>query len=137
VTISEFFEYLGAPLANVRWSWGATRKDGSVILRVWTDQVETIDGVPSVCVLRPDWKVDGPNPGLNERLRHLMDLRRGGTAYLVFCESTNPGVVTPRKIKSFDGKHVVIAGRLIEEKEKFWLELGPKIPANTLTGSGG
>lgn len=136
MTISEFFGYLGAPLANVRWSWGATRKDGSVVLRVWKDQVETIDGVPSVCVLRPDWKVDGPNPGLGERLRHIMDLRRGGKAYLVFCESTNPGIVTPRTIKSFDEEHVVIGERLIQKKENFWLALGESVPANTLAGAG-
>ncbi len=35
---AELFETLGAPLKNVRWSWGGVRKsDGAVFLRVWQD----------------------------------------------------------------------------------------------------
>jgi hypothetical protein len=36
---AELFGYLGAPLNNVQWSWGAVREtDGSVFLVVWQDE---------------------------------------------------------------------------------------------------
>ncbi len=36
---AELFSYLGAPLNNVQWSWGAVREtDGSVFLVVWQDE---------------------------------------------------------------------------------------------------
>ena len=45
MTQEDLFATLGAPLANVRWSWGAVRPaDGAVILRVWKDNVQTHDG---------------------------------------------------------------------------------------------
>jgi hypothetical protein len=45
MTLSQLFEQLGAPLANVRWSWGAVREsDSAVFLRVWQDECRPIDG---------------------------------------------------------------------------------------------
>jgi hypothetical protein len=45
VTLTEFFAYLEAPLANQRWSWGAVRpSDGAVLLRVWQDEQRKMDG---------------------------------------------------------------------------------------------
>jgi NADPH:quinone reductase-like Zn-dependent oxidoreductase len=36
---AELFSYIGAPLNNVQWSWGAVREtDGSVFLVVWQDE---------------------------------------------------------------------------------------------------
>lgn len=40
-----FFEMLGAPLKNPRWSWGAVRSEGRVVfLKVWRDQMRTHGG---------------------------------------------------------------------------------------------
>lgn len=38
VSISSLFTYLGMPLVNQRWSWGASN-DKCVVLRVWQDDV--------------------------------------------------------------------------------------------------
>ena len=39
------FDYLGAPLHNVQWSWGAVREsDGAVFLVVWQDESLRRDG---------------------------------------------------------------------------------------------
>jgi hypothetical protein len=36
---AELFSYIGAPLNNVQWSWGAVREtDSSVFLVVWQDE---------------------------------------------------------------------------------------------------
>jgi hypothetical protein len=43
MSLSTFFTKLGAPLANVRWSWGSVRPDGSVVLRVWQDRTKKLD----------------------------------------------------------------------------------------------
>lgn len=32
---TQSFEWLGAPLVNTRWSWGAVRRDGIVFLRTF------------------------------------------------------------------------------------------------------
>lgn len=51
MTQSAFFAMLGAPLHNVRWSWGAVRpEDGAVFLRVWTDRMRPRDDVQFVQV---------------------------------------------------------------------------------------
>ena len=39
MSLTQFFDQLGAPLANSRWSWGAQRaRDGVVFMRVWQDE---------------------------------------------------------------------------------------------------
>ncbi|MNG74488.1 hypothetical protein D3C76_1120100 [compost metagenome] len=46
MTQSEFFKSLGAPLKNTRWSWGARRSDGALVLRIWKDRTKEFDGHP-------------------------------------------------------------------------------------------
>jgi len=42
--MKQFFEMLGAPLRNSRWSWGARRlNDGAIFLRQWESDVFTGD----------------------------------------------------------------------------------------------
>ena len=77
MSISAFFRQLGAPLRNIRWAWGAVRRDGPVVLRVWDDFLEVIDGEEYALV---DYK---PKPGRSElgyreRLEHVNLLRTDG-----------------------------------------------------------
>jgi hypothetical protein len=42
MSLSALFARKGAPLHNVRYSWGGVRADGTVILRVWQDETGRI-----------------------------------------------------------------------------------------------
>jgi len=53
VNRSTFFAWLGAPLVNSRWSWGAVRPtDGTVFLLVWQDRMAEVGGARLVQVVR-------------------------------------------------------------------------------------
>jgi hypothetical protein len=65
----DFFAKLGAPLVNVRWSWGAIReRDTTVFLRVWDHEVQTREGREFVRVCRAASQVD--STGLRARTDH-------------------------------------------------------------------
>lgn len=130
MTQSAFFTRLGAPLANVRWSWGAVRRgDGAVFLRVWKDRMRRRDGVDFVQVTHNHaYLTNQKNPGYRERQRHVDLVRAGAPSYLVMCEVEDADA-TPRKIASFDSREVFPGGRVIEEDGEFWLEVLPGVPA--------
>ena len=73
---AELFETLGAPLKNVRWSWGGVRKsDGAVFLRVWQDGTKKINGKRYIWI-----SVESPlgnDLGENERMDHLKLVQAG------------------------------------------------------------
>jgi hypothetical protein len=84
--ISDFFENtLGANLNNPRWSWGASNPTtNQLFLRVWKDQLETIDSFERITLLRRKaWA--GKSPGFPERERHVQALRGGVEGYGVVC----------------------------------------------------
>jgi hypothetical protein len=110
-----FFEMLGAPLHSHVWSWGAIRKsDGIVFLRVWKDQIESHDGANFVRILSaPRNTQSATKPGRKERVEHIDRIRKGASCYLVVCEA-HPDFDRPRRIGSFNRKHVFSAGVLQE-----------------------
>jgi hypothetical protein len=125
---SDFFKALGAPLANTRWSWGGIRADGSLVLRVWQDEVKGL----KVCVLRPLVEEEiAHNPGYKERLEHLEMIEDGASSYMVMCRAVDTKV-RPRTIKDFDQQDVFVGGALTRVDGEFWLELAGRIPARTL-----
>lgn len=130
MTQSDLFAWLGAPLANVRWSWGAVRPgDGAVFLRVWRDRMRRRDGVDFVQVTHNHaYLTNQKNPGYRERQRHVDLVRAGAPSYLVMCEVVDPEA-RPRKIAGFDTERVYPGGRLIEEDGEFWLEVLSGVPA--------
>ena len=69
--ISRFFaDALGAPLRNVRWSWGAEHPSlGHLVLRVWEDQI-TADGL-WIKVLHHRDRVRGTGSGM--KIVHVTD----------------------------------------------------------------
>jgi hypothetical protein len=123
---TDFFEMLGAPLTNPRWSWGAIRpEDGTVFLRVWADQMRMHSGSRFVQVTRPEW-VGGP--AYSERLQHVDRIRDGARCYLIICEATDPSVISPRKIKQFNDTKVLPGGRLVNLDGDWWVEVLPGVP---------
>ena len=129
MTQSELFKYLGAPLANVRWSWGAIRsQDGAVVLRVWQDKKRKIDG---------KWYMELTNhkaylgnesdPGFSERLSHVEKIRAGAKTYMVMCEAEDPAA-QPRDIKCFNEREVFVGGLIVAADGDWWLEQVGRMP---------
>jgi hypothetical protein len=123
VTLTDFFKYLGAPLANSRWSWGSVRpSDGSVLLRVWQDEQQKIDGNWFTQVTFPDFfKANPGNLGYSERLEHVELIRSGSPSYMVMCLARDVHA-DPREIKSFNRDDVFVGGRLIDTDKGVFLE---------------
>jgi hypothetical protein len=124
VSPSAFFEWLGAPLVNIRWSWGAVRSvDNAVFLRVWQDECKRVNGHFCVKVGYVDRAELGDgNHGRNERREHLALIRHGAPSYLIMCRAEDPTAV-PRTVKGFNASEIFVGGRVVETEDTLWLEV--------------
>lgn len=122
---AEMFEKLGAPLNNVRWSWGSVRaSDGAVFLRVWQDGTEKIEGKRYIWISEVN---PAPELGANERLRHVNLVQGGAACYLIMCQAVDTKAA-PRAIQSFNNKDVFETGGIVKADGAYWLELKGRIP---------
>jgi hypothetical protein len=132
VTLTDFFAYLGAPLHNQRWSWGAVRLDGAVFLRVWQDEQRKIDGSWFTQVTFRNFFNDNPsNLGCLERLKHVELVRSGAPSFMVMCLAKDVAA-SPREVASFDRNDVFVGGRLIEVEGNHWLERVARRPGSAV-----
>jgi hypothetical protein len=134
MSLSTFFTKLGAPLANVRWSWGSVRPDGSVVLRVWQDRTKKFDDKLCVQLTHLEKYGDGrgaDNLGYSERLEHLQLIRNGAKAILVMCLAKDP-TASPREILSFNKEDVFIGGSLRNVDGDTWIELASRVPIKSV-----
>ena len=136
MSLTDFFESLGAPLANNRWSWGAVREDGCVFLRVWQDGTSRKDGKLLVQVTHLEKYGDGrgrDNLGYAERLGHVDMIRKGAKSYLVMCLAQDPSVHdSPRVIKSFNSKDLFVGGPLHEIDGDSWVEIVDRVQVSAV-----
>lgn len=128
VSISELFDQVGAPLANIRWSWGGVRQDGAVVLRVWQNESRTINGRTHIQITHHQAFVGKEDDlGYQERLRHIEQIRTGAACYLVMCEPRSTQEV-PRVIKQFNEREFFRAGDLVAEDGDYWAPLVSREP---------
>lgn len=132
MSISKFYrDTLGANLANSRWSWGAFNPStNQLFLRVWEDQIKTIDGQECVSLLLRNSR--NASKGLPERIRHINSLRQGTEGYGVVCtaiDTTGPA----RTIKSFDAERLLKFGNLIDKGERIYAEIIDHVPVTNLS----
>jgi hypothetical protein len=117
-----FATKLGAPLVNVRWSWGAIRElDTTVFLRVWDDEVQTREGREFVRVCRAVSQVDSTDLGHRERIKHVDRVRGGARCYLVMCTAVDPAE-SARRVRQFNDKEVFIGGAVEQFDDHWWIE---------------
>ena len=122
MTLSQFFKYLGAPLKNVRWSWGAVRAgDGAVFLRVWQDECKTLEGRRCVLVSRAE-ALREDDLGRAERAAQVLLIKGGARCFLVMCLAKDPKA-SPRVIERFNREELFEGGGVIVEEGNTWLEL--------------
>jgi hypothetical protein len=123
-----FFESLGAPLVNARWSWGAVRgADGVILLRVWQDNVRTYDSKQFVRILRGISNRSGPHElGRRERVEHINQIRNGSQCYMIMCEAEDT-TARPRRVRRFNANEVFPGGALRQIDDDLWAELLPSL----------
>ena len=132
MTQTQFFEWLGSPLHNTRWSWGSVRKDGKVFLRVWQDETRKHEGRRYMRVTKHAvFAEDLSNLGYQERLRQLELVRAGSPSFMVMCE-LNPAKLPEREILDFNREEVFRGGSLIEIEGDSWLELVERVAAKDI-----
>ena len=128
--ISALFRQVGAPLRNVRRSWGAVRpEDGAVFLRVWQDETKTINGTLFTRLTANQvFAADDPdNYGYQERLMHVQLVQGGASLFVIMCHAEDPKA-HPRKIAGFNNRELFVGGECIEWDGEVWAKLAQRIP---------
>lgn len=118
--MAAFFESIGAPLKNRRWSWGARRsKDGAIFLRTWNvESYVDSDGHQWVQIAFQH----GNGPGWNERQEHIQAIESGARCFLVMCEVEDAAAV-PWRIAAFDDRTVRVGGEIKHDKGSTWIRV--------------
>ena len=135
MSISSFFAQLGAPLANVRWSWGARRpQNGAVFLRVWQD-LKLMRGDATWMLILEPWMNDRKIRGHEERRQHVAAIRAGAPCYLIMCTAADVAA-SPRRIADFNDTEVFAGGELLDTAPGFEYPPGTPPHVRTLTAAG-
>lgn len=120
MTMADFFEALGAPLKNVRWSWVARRaSDNAVFLRAWKDDCRP-DG--SSLLVKISEQESGSRPGWKERQEHIASIDAGCQCFIVMCEAVDVSAV-PRAVATFDDRRIRVAGETRREQGEVWIRI--------------
>ena len=123
-----FFNMLGAPLVNSRWSWGAVRPaDGVVFLRVWKDKMRSHDRSEFAQVTFYARFRGRATHGHRERIEQIARVRDGTPCYMILCEAVDSSA-RPRRIKRFDAAELFPGGRVVELDGEWWIEMLPGQP---------
>jgi hypothetical protein len=133
MTLTNFFAYLGAPLVNQRWSWGAIRpSDGAVFLRVWQDEQRKIEGNWFAQVtFTKSFAENTPSLGYAERSAHVESIRDGKPSFMVMCVARDTEA-SPRQVANFNRDDIFVGGRLIEVDNDCWLERVNRLPVSAI-----
>ena len=129
MTQTQLFKYLGAPLANSRWSWGSVRlQDGAVFLRVWQDRKRKHEGSWYMMVTHHEkYLGKEDNLGYQERLEHVAKIRDGARCFMIMCLAEDVDAV-PRKIQSFNSNEIFVGGKFVELDGDAWVEMVARKP---------
>lgn len=106
-------DMLNVSVANRRWSWGGTARDGSIILVVWRDEVH-VSG--RLIAYTPEG--GEASAGHKERLRHLQEIQSGTPGSLVVAMAVDPNS-SPRAVRQVV-RLVYPITRVVEEPDGSW-----------------
>jgi putative restriction endonuclease len=125
--ITRFFaDILGAKLKNAVWSWGAADPlTNRVFLRVWQDQIETVENGERVSV---GWdKPRRSSPGFPERQAHLAQINNGAEGFGVVCVAIDPNTKGARRIASFDHAILLRLGTFTKENGRTYAHIDTRV----------
>lgn len=127
MSLSELFASFGAPLVNSRWSWGSVRADGTVFLRVWTDELQTVGRRRLIRLInREAYEGVNDNLGYSERCQHVEMLANGSPGFAVLCRAAEP-VPLAREIISYDARTVLRLGEIEMIDGDEWAEVVERV----------
>ena len=128
MTQSDYFELLGSPLHNTRWSWGSIRHDGTVFLRVWQDESRKHENSRYIRITNHEkFSNDQNNLGYQERVGHVELIRKGAKCIMIMCVA-DPDSLPQRVVKNFNSDEVFLGGKTIQLDGDTWIELGARVP---------
>lgn len=131
--ISKFFEGLGLPLRNVRWSWGA-RSGNTLLLRTWSDEYSMTSRAVTVLRERARYQ-QSESYGLDERIVQLKALWEGGIAGYTVIANVKDVNAQPREIKDYRDDVVFSIKRLtVGESGALLAEVGDMVPVPAFGG---
>jgi hypothetical protein len=120
--IDKLFQKLGAPLLNIRWSWGSTTNDGkTVFLRVWSDETQKIGDEHFVQITDTTRFGTETSLGYSERLRHIEAIQSGAECFLIFCNPKKP-VTIPRVLLDYVDDRIFPGGKIILKDGNEWIQ---------------
>jgi hypothetical protein len=129
---TDLFNYLGAPLTNSRWSWGARRvRDGAIFLFAWQDESKKMEGKAFTLVDNATHFGDAVGLGRSERLEHIELIRAGAPSFLVMGLAVDTKA-SPRVIASINQNDVFIGGELKTLSGDTYLERVTRKPIATV-----
>ena len=133
---ADLFQFLGAPLRNPQWSWGALRpRDQTLFLVVWQDENRVQAGRQySLIYNHTYWGDRTDSNGLNERQEHLALVRNGSRTYLIMALAEMPRADgTPRRILSVNSDEIFEGGALLEDPSgDVWMERRQRLPVSSI-----
>lgn len=127
--ISVFFDRLGFPLHNTRWSWGA-RSNLGVLLKTWVDDLDESGRYVRVLGGQPPGRLSS---GLSERIEHLRTLWSGGLAGYAVIATAKDTKAQPRRIALYNAGNLRAIVSLVARPDgSVWAELGEEVPVKLL-----
>jgi len=127
---AELFTKLGAPLKNVRWSWGGVHEHEKIVfLRVWQDGTQVIENKRYVWILDEVPRLK--DLGATERFNHIKLIESGYQCYLVMCQAVDTKAGT-RQVQSFNRKEVFLGGEVIISDNNYYIELKDRVSVKNI-----
>jgi hypothetical protein len=133
------FEARGVWLRDPLTSWGGVRKsDGTVVLALWADSIQSADGTCSYLLWAPNsggTRAWSDKPGGQERLEHCRQAMQAGRAegLLVYGQGF-VGVLPEEKAYAVHGAdaETVVSFEVEKRGDEYWAVWGKRSSARTL-----
>ena len=109
---------LQAPLKNPEWSYGSIDIEGSVILKIWSNEIINYpDGSRFAKVMWPNVNLN--RPGMKERNHHINLIKQGSSGYGFICSQEI--LNSKLRVKSYIDEYLIELINVFKEDEGFVL----------------
>jgi len=106
-----------------------------VFLRVWEDQIESVQSGERILVTRDKPRLDSSSykAGFNERARHLDRIQNGAAGFGVICTAVDSETTNARAIDTFDETTLLQLGTFSKEDGRTYAHIDARVPVGELT----
>ena len=134
IRIVRFFtDTLGVSFPR-QYAWGAVDpKNNRVFLCVWKDDIQPVEDGERILVFSDEWRRRLKKLRLDERDKHIAQIRKGAAGFGVVRTAVDPRPTEPRKAKSLDGKILLQLGAITKENDRTYAHIKARIPVSEVT----